>query len=115
MDQYRILVFSDCNNRAREEEFNRWYEDVHIPDMLQVPGIMRATRWLSVQVDNPRAKKYLALYELETADLPKFSQDMSRIVESARQRGRLSDLPVFDPPGVPRLYRQIMAVREAKR
>ena len=30
------------------------------------------------------------------------------------QRGRFSDLPVFNPPDVPRVYKQIMEAKEPK-
>ena len=25
---------SDCSDPSREEEFNRWYDDIHLPDVL---------------------------------------------------------------------------------
>ena len=29
-----LLVLSNCKDTHDEKEFNRWYEDVHIPDIL---------------------------------------------------------------------------------
>jgi len=29
----------------REDEFNEWYDNVHIPELLTVPGMLSATRY----------------------------------------------------------------------
>lgn len=50
---------------AREEEYNRWYNDVHLRDMLSVPGVLTARRYVSL-LDEP---KYAAVYELEGEDV----------------------------------------------
>jgi hypothetical protein len=49
-----------------EEEFNDWYNWVHIPENLAVPGVIRARRFLAVDAQ----PKYLTLYELERSDVP---------------------------------------------
>jgi hypothetical protein len=30
---------------GREDEFNRWYDDTHLPEMLQVPGFVAGRRY----------------------------------------------------------------------
>ena len=35
MTKYLLFAFSDCKDPAREKEFNDWYENMHMPDMLQ--------------------------------------------------------------------------------
>jgi hypothetical protein len=30
-----LLVLSNCKDPAREAEFNRWYEDIHVADILE--------------------------------------------------------------------------------
>ncbi len=52
-----------------EAEFNRIYDEQHVPMILKVPGCLSCTRYRlshSAQADAPR---YLALYELESADV----------------------------------------------
>jgi len=44
-----------------EEEFNEWYNEAYIPGSLQVPGVIRARRF--VVVDGQ--PKYLTVYEFE--------------------------------------------------
>lgn len=48
-----------------ELQFNRWYNDVHIPEVLGCPGFLRAARWESLEGE-PR---FLALYDLDRADV----------------------------------------------
>ena len=54
-----LLVMMDIDP-ARESEFNRWYEEEHIPERLSIPGFVRARRFVAVE----GGPKYLALYEL---------------------------------------------------
>lgn len=114
MTKYLLFVFSDCADPSREEEFNEWYDNIHVPDMLETPGMIRATRWVSAHPERNQRRKYLAMYELETDDIEKFDLKVQEIGKRTMERGRFSDLPVFDPPDVPRVYRQIMAAKEAK-
>jgi hypothetical protein len=108
MSRYLFFAFSDCKDPAREDEFNEWYSTMHVPDMLQVPGMISAARWASASDKPNQHRKYLALYELETDDIEKFDANVREATMAAINRGRFSNLPVFDPPEIPRFYRQIM-------
>ena len=52
---------------GKEDEFNDWYDRRHIPELLAVPGITSAQRFVAV----PSARwqlppqSYLAVYELD--------------------------------------------------
>ena len=46
----------------REEEFNRWYNEEHVPERLAIPGFRKARRFKAVEGE----PKYLALYELDS-------------------------------------------------
>jgi hypothetical protein len=115
MAKYLLFAFSDCVDPSREKEFNDWYDNMHVPDMLETPGMIRATRWVSASPKENQHRKYLALYELETDDVDEFDKKVQEIGMATVQRGRFSDLPVFDPPDVPRVYKQIMEAKEPKR
>ncbi|NMO04342.1 hypothetical protein HH308_24285 [Gordonia sp. TBRC 11910] len=60
----------------QEAEFNRWYDQTHIPQVLErIAGVVGARRYrlAAVQVvdaDALPAHRYLSLYELDTEDLP---------------------------------------------
>lgn len=47
-----------------EEEFNRWYWEEHVPERVALPGFLSARRFVA-KMGEP---KYLAIYELESAD-----------------------------------------------
>ena len=56
-----ILVTSVDISDGAEEEFNRWYNEVHLPQVLACPGFLGATRY-ECTAGQPR---YIAIYELE--------------------------------------------------
>lgn len=59
-----LLVMMEVDP-AHEEEFNRWYEQEHIPERVACPGVLSARRFVAVEGD----LKYLALYDLESPDV----------------------------------------------
>jgi len=115
MSRYLLFAFSDCKDPAREKEFNDWYSKIHVPDMLEVPGMIRATRWVAAGDRPGLRRKYLAMYELETDNLDKFDAGIRERAMRTVKEGRFSDLPVFDPPEIPRVYKQIMRAKRAKK
>ena len=59
-----LLVMCDIAPE-HEAEFNRWYDEEHIPERLSIPGFLSARRFRAIE-GGPR---YLALYELENPDV----------------------------------------------
>jgi uncharacterized protein (TIGR02118 family) len=115
MGRYLLFAFSDCKEPAREKEFNDWYDNIHMPDMLEVPGLLSATRWVSAESREGQSRKYLALYEMETDSLEDFDAALRERAMRTVKEGRFSDLPIFDPPEIPRVYKQIMPEKKAAR
>jgi hypothetical protein len=50
---------------SREDEFNRWYDEEHVPEKLASPGFYSARRFKH----HTDPHRYLALYEIEDGDL----------------------------------------------
>ena len=115
MARYQIFVFSDCKDPARAQEYNDWYSNTHLPDMLQVPGMIQATRWEAAEPKEGMKRQYLALYEIETDDVEASNREIAKQGRWTMEQGRFSDLPVFDPDNIPRFYRQIMPAKKSKR
>jgi hypothetical protein len=67
MASYAYTVFSDAVP-GREQEFNRWYDEQHLADVLKVPGFVAAQRFRLAQDDAAAPARYLAIYEIETDD-----------------------------------------------
>ena len=45
----------------KEAEFNRWYNEEHLPQLLAISGVLNAARYEAVR----SGPKHLACYELE--------------------------------------------------
>ena len=58
--KYLLLVRMDVESEW-EDEFNRWYDEEHIPQMSKVPAVLSARRFVARQ----GSPKYIAIYELE--------------------------------------------------
>lgn len=116
MDRYIFFAYSDCADPSREKEYNDWYDNIHVPDMLETHGMIQATRWENVHPSGNQRRKYIAMYEIETDDIKKFDNAMRENGKKSKERGRLSELIVLDPPDMPRvIYKQIMPPKKAKR
>jgi hypothetical protein len=114
MAKYLIFAFSDCKDPKRLKEFNNWYDNMHMPDMLEIPGMIKASRWMSADKKENEIRTYLAMYEIESDDLDEFNKKMRERGMWTFKQGRFSELPVFDPDNVPRIYRQITAEKKPK-
>jgi hypothetical protein len=55
-----LMLWTDVG-AEHEAELNRWYDEEHIPRIMQVPGFLSAGRYLALR-GGPR---HLAMYELE--------------------------------------------------
>lgn len=56
-----LMVWVDVPNE-QEDEFNQWYNEEHIPYLLEIPGVLSAARYEAVK----SRPKHLACYEMET-------------------------------------------------
>lgn len=68
-DTTMYLVFSNPVDESREQEFNDWYETVHLPEVLATPGMVSARRYKMRETEIGRAtglppQKYLIVYEM---------------------------------------------------
>jgi hypothetical protein len=61
--RYLLLAFADVP-KGREEAFNHWYDEDHIPKICSCPGFLGARRFVAIE-GQPR---FLAVYELATPD-----------------------------------------------
>jgi antibiotic biosynthesis monooxygenase (ABM) superfamily enzyme len=59
-----VYVATTSVEPAWEEEFNRWYDEEHLPNLLRVPGYLSAQRYVAVEGD----PAYLAFYEIDSID-----------------------------------------------
>ncbi|MBV9090945.1 MAG: hypothetical protein JO044_13760 [Mycobacteriaceae bacterium] len=89
-----LFVESRPESPQRIDDYHKWHELTHVPEMLQIEGIMSARRW---QGDDDES--FITLYELDT-DIDTAKANL----KAALQAGRISK-PVAvktDPPPVMR-------------
>ncbi len=65
-----LIVMSDPVE-GREDEYNDWYDNIHLGEVLQVPGFVAAQRFIAAAPmpgrDGPPLR-YLSIYEIEADD-----------------------------------------------
>jgi len=65
MAEKSVLVVFSNPVAGREDEYNEWYDNTHIPEVAAVPGVTSATRFNPAVADPSGSHGYLALYELD--------------------------------------------------
>ena len=91
MAKWIRTVETNCRDETRDTEFNDWYDNVHIPDMLKLPVVVAATRYKRKDSKVGEAK-YLSIYELETDDIEQAMTAWDAQVQSLQEKGRMSNL-----------------------
>lgn len=92
-DQWLMVVKTVNTDPQREAQFNEWYDKIDVPDVLEVPGYMRARRGVKTAVDGDADDgKYIALYNMQGASIDKIMIDMLMATLKMSQRGRSTDL-----------------------
>ena len=86
-----VLVFSNCADPAREAEFNEWYNNTHVPDILQAEGFVASTRYQLLGEPGPGQGKFLAVYEVEADDLPTAFAGVQKRLAEVTAQGRIID------------------------
>ena len=64
-EKHVIVIVSIDVATEKEEEFNRWYNEEHIPNLLAVPGVL----WAKRGKNTGKGPKYIAVYEHESIDV----------------------------------------------
>ncbi|MGE0774116.1 MAG: hypothetical protein AB7G25_02375 [Sphingomonadaceae bacterium] len=96
MALHRLVVLSNAVDN-RDDEFNAWYTDQHLGDVLATPTFVSAQRFeLSGAVSDGLKYKYLAIYDIETNDLAASLTDL----ESRANTERMPVSETLDVPGV---------------
>ncbi|MBW2424816.1 MAG: hypothetical protein JRG86_11230 [Deltaproteobacteria bacterium] len=74
MSKHRLVVFTNAMP-GRDDEFNKWYDEVHLREVVEVDGFVAAQRFVlsADQIGELDADsvpgRYLAIYEIEADDL----------------------------------------------
>jgi hypothetical protein len=110
-----LAVMTNAMTPQQDTEFNDWYTNTHLTDVLKVPGFVAATRFslldkqLLDEVELPK-QRYLAIYELDTDDVDAAAAGLQTAIES----GGVFVSDTLDPSTVAaHFYQQITARQTA--
>jgi hypothetical protein len=81
MPKYVIIALNGPTPDGDPDVLEKWYEEVHMPDLLSVEGINAARRFKTVRGYFPGQEELwprVAIYEIETDDLAKVSEGMQK-------------------------------------
>jgi hypothetical protein len=77
--KHMLVVLSNAHE-GQDEAFNRWYNDTHLGDVLQVPGYSAAQRFRVSDAQLSEGElpyRFLALYEVEAEDAAEAAKALS--------------------------------------
>jgi hypothetical protein len=85
----------------REAEYHKWYNDVHLAEIVSVDGIVSARRFAPTDGNGP----FIAIYEIDCDDLDAVVQRLGELGAG----GKMSSLELLDmsTPPIPKVYREI--------
>jgi hypothetical protein len=91
MQKFKFVVLTNPKD-GRDAEYNEWYDNRHLQDVLAVPGFVAAERYHAApeMIASGQVKwRYLAIYDIETSDLAGTMADMI-------SRGGTDAMPISD-------------------
>ncbi len=71
MDDTTLFLVLSNPVAGKDDEFNEWYDNVHVRDVLSIPGMMSAQRYALYETEINRAAgitpthRYLCVYEMK--------------------------------------------------
>lgn len=71
---------------GREEEYNEWYSNRHLADVVSVPGFVSAQRFCLTDstVEGAPPQKYMAIYTMNTDEPEKTLEQLTALVETGQ-------------------------------
>ncbi|HEX7854160.1 MAG TPA: hypothetical protein VF503_10730 [Sphingobium sp.] len=104
--------------RGRDDEFNDWYQNIHLPEIVAYKGMVSAQRFkVAVPLQEPGGTSfgYLAIYDIDTDDVGALLQRFGG--DSAAGKNTTSDAAdsassytvIFNEFGAPVTHEQAVA------
>ena len=83
MGRYAFLVLTNAKS-GQDAEFNDWYTNTHLDDLLRLEGFVAAQRFQVVEGahESPPPHRYMAIYEIEADDLALAQKALAAAAES---------------------------------
>ena len=69
MPRYKMIALTRPQP-GRDDEFNEWYQNVHLVELCTMPGVTGAQRYkLAAPLQGYDERPYLAVYDIECDDI----------------------------------------------
>ena len=105
----RFVVLSNPIE-GEDDTFNKWYDEVHVPEVLEVPGVVAAQRYDLAELDipddedlptqlPPPTHRYLVIYELDRAPQAVMAEFLDRVMTGKLSLGETLDLTTVSLTG----------------
>jgi hypothetical protein len=89
-----VFLVNSNPTEGKEEEYNDWYDNVHLAEVVEVPGIVSAQRLkysgASFDPESPSRHGYIALYEIDVEG------DPAAVLDTLRSMVEKGDMVVPD-------------------
>ena len=102
MPRYKLMVLTRPVE-GRDQEFNDWYTNVHLDDLVAIDGIVSAQRFRAVKSLGGEAFPYLSIYEIEADDVAAVTDEIQR----RSQGGEMFISEALDPQVYAVAYEEI--------
>ena len=79
-----LLEVSSRSLPGREQEYNRWYDETHLGEILALPGFVACERFERLSPDGQEFVELVTLYEVETDDPQALLQSLSAATPTMR-------------------------------
>jgi hypothetical protein len=88
-----LFVVKSNAQAGREDEYNSWYNNIHLPEILKIDGFLSAQRFAlgAAQMLDAQSHGYLAIYEID-------SKNVAQTLENLRQATWLTRSDAIDQP-----------------
>jgi hypothetical protein len=69
--KYKMVVFTNAVE-GKEQEFNDWYQNTHLKDIVSIKSFVQAQRFrfhTNIVPGGTNPARYMAIYDIETDDI----------------------------------------------
>ena len=95
---------------GEDDSFNKWYDTTHVPEVLDVPGVVAAQRYRLAEVNIPEDEdlpaqlpppthRYLVIYELDREPDTVMAEFLKRVMTGKLSLGETLDLSTVSMTG----------------
>lgn len=98
-----MIAFSRPASAEQEAEYNNWYSNIHLPEVMKIKGVIGARRYKTADIKPPegisgRTHPYVAIYELSATNEAELEMVMNAL-DATMQAGGFTLTDTMDDTG----------------